>query len=59
MWRNAEVVEFVAWLREWNRRNRPSARLRGAGRGQLARERYGREALLVGFTTYSDVVLAR
>jgi erythromycin esterase-like protein len=26
MWRNAEVVEFVSWLREWNDARPPSAR---------------------------------
>jgi erythromycin esterase-like protein len=88
IWRNAEMLDFVGWLRSYNdqfyadlhkvdvhtidlSRARSvvwaHSRFVGDARatdadepslGQLARERFGRLAVLVGFTTYSGTVVA-
>jgi erythromycin esterase-like protein len=89
MWRNAEMLDFVGWLRSYNDQfdadphkvgvhtinlGRPQrsvvwahSRFVGDARatdadepnlGQLAREGYGRLAVLVGFTTYSGTIVA-
>src|SRR5438105_790475 len=63
MWRNADVLDFIGWLREHNSQlGDARATERGTpgelNVGQLVRERFGRDAILVGFTTYAGTVTA-
>jgi erythromycin esterase-like protein len=89
VWRNAEMLDFVGWLRMYNdqfdsdaykvgvhtidlgrpRKSVVWAHSRSVGDaraidanepslGQRARERFGRQAVLVGFTTYSGSIVA-
>jgi len=48
MWRNADVLDFVGWLRERGELNL----------GQIVREHFGKEAVSIGFTTYDGTVTA-
>jgi erythromycin esterase-like protein len=69
MWCNTVVADFVRWLREHNvvwahNSHLGDARATELGQagelnlGQLVRERHGRGALLVGFSTYTGTVTA-
>jgi erythromycin esterase-like protein len=90
LWRNAEMLDFVGWLRNYNTQfsgdvhkvgvcgldeiDRPKRSVvwehsrqvsdsratdsQERSLGQLARERHGRAAVLVGFSTYAGTVVA-
>jgi erythromycin esterase-like protein len=89
MWRNAEMLDFVGWLRNYNDqfdgdRHKAAVHTIDLGQplnsvvwahglcvgdaratdacepnlGQLARERFGRLSVLMGFTTYAGTIVA-
>ncbi|TME93297.1 MAG: erythromycin esterase family protein [Chloroflexi bacterium] len=63
VWRNAEMLDFVGWLRNYKDHSRHVGDARATNQpapslGQLARERHGPRTVLVGFSTFSGTTIA-